>query len=570
MSIGGFDTSFYLSGASSEGVAAFTLTGSAPTYATDHSSAVDSALVLASGSYLTVSGAANLPSSWFGTSFTAGAWVNCAAPTNANALSAVLELGAAGDAQGAASASALALVVGDVAPRANSGVVTTLAGGGSSTGTSAGFADGSGTSALFSSPWGLAVASSGVTYVADNANNRIRAITPAGAVTTLAGGGSSTGTAAGFADDTGTSALFSSPQGLAVLASGVVLVADAGNKRIRQITPAGVVTTLCGSASGTTAADGIGTNAVFLSLSGVAVVPVSNVLVVTDGNKVRLVSAGDSAPNSGVVTTLAGGSSAGTADGTGTSAAFSSPSGIAVVPLSVAAGGGYYILVCDTGNSAIRKVTYPGGVVTTLAGDGSRGHADGTGTSARFGDVAFIASSGSAPSGVVVVSDSSTASSYLRVVTPGGIVTTLAGAAASQAYADATGTSAAFNFPTGVAVNPLTGALVVADSVNNRIRLVALPAVLPACDSTWHHVALTYANGGAPYSLSAFVDGALVFASATTISVGTRFSTGASLRIGYSGDLSTNGGSLYAGSVGDLRIYANALTAAQVATLAAS
>ena len=256
----------------------------------------------------------------------------------------------------------------------------------------------------------------------------------------------------------------------------------------------------------------------------------------------------------------------------GTSAIFGTTlSGLAVVPFVPVSGGavGYYILVCDTSNFAIRKVTYPDGVVTTLAGSGSVGHTDGMGLGASFRNVYSIAvlpSSGSAPSGIVVVSDSSATAltSYLRVITPSGVVTTLAGAAAS--VADATGTSAAFSsLLHGVAVNPLTGALVVADSVNTRIRLVTLPAALPACDSTWHHVALTYSDGGAPYSLSAFVDGALVFASSPKIAIPSTTST---LRIGWSGD--TSGGSLYTGSVSDLRIYTSALTAAQVATLAAS
>ena len=105
-------------------------------------------------------------------------------------------------------------------------MVSTLAGSGTS-----GFADGTGTAAQFANPTGVAVDSSGTVYVADSSNNRIRKITPAGVVTTLAASGTY-----GFADGTGTAAQFANPTGVAVDSSGTVYVADAYNKRIRKIT----------------------------------------------------------------------------------------------------------------------------------------------------------------------------------------------------------------------------------------------------------------------------------------------------------------------------------------------
>jgi sugar lactone lactonase YvrE len=138
------------------------------------------------------------------------------------------------------------------------GVVTTLAGSGTAT-----FADGVGTSASFYYPWSVAVDANGTVYVAGS--NRIRKITSAGVVTTLAGSGSYA-----FADGTGASASFYSPEGVAVDAFGAVYVADSNNGRIRKISSQGVVTTLAGSGNWDFA-DGTGASASFYSPSGVAV-----------------------------------------------------------------------------------------------------------------------------------------------------------------------------------------------------------------------------------------------------------------------------------------------------------
>jgi sugar lactone lactonase YvrE len=95
---------------------------------------------------------------------------------------------------------------------------------------SPGYGEGSGTAARFSAPQGIAVDSNGIVYVADTGNNRIRKITPAGAVTSLAGT-----TSPGYAEGSGTAARFYAPQGIAVDSNGTVYVADALNNRIRKI-----------------------------------------------------------------------------------------------------------------------------------------------------------------------------------------------------------------------------------------------------------------------------------------------------------------------------------------------
>jgi DNA-binding beta-propeller fold protein YncE len=257
------------------------------------------------------------------------------------------------------------------------GVVSTVAGG------AAGFTDGPGSAARFSTPSGLAIGVDGTVYVADTGNHAIRRVSPEGVVTTLAGDG-----VPGHRDGAGAQARFNGPLGVAVHPDGRVLVADTYNDRIRVIAPDGAVSTLAGDTS-PGLLDGPAAEARFDTPSGVAVDLLGHVLVADTGNDV--IRAIDPA---GVVSTRTGpfeaglgrpiglavsaageiyitdergrivevaadgsarvlaGSSAGFRDGTGHEARFRRPAGVAVA-------GPEHLVVADAGNALIRVLAAP-------------------------------------------------------------------------------------------------------------------------------------------------------------------------------------------------------------------
>ncbi len=241
-----------------------------------------------------------------------------------------------------------------------SGEVSTFAG------SSQGSTDGPRASARFSAPGGMAMGANGVLYIADTNNSRIRAIDlSTGLVSTLAG------STKGFLDGIGSAAQFNLPFAVAVGASGLVYVADTYNHRIRVIDPAsGAVTTIAGGTFGFD--DGTGAAAKFRYAGGLAVGTDGNVYVADTYNyRIRRI-----VPSTGVVTTLAGSGSPGFRDAVGGVAKLWYPIGVAV-----ARDGTLY--VADTRNDRIRAIDIATGGVTTLAGSTS-GFAEGSGTSALF------------------------------------------------------------------------------------------------------------------------------------------------------------------------------------------
>jgi sugar lactone lactonase YvrE len=321
-------------------------------------------------------------------------------------------------------------------------VVSTMAGSGS-----AGSADGIGSAASFNYPTGVAVNAGGTeVYIADLENHTIRKISASGVVTTLAGSGT-----AGSADGTGTAASFHWPYQLALDASGNVYVSDYKNQKIRKITPAGVVTTLAGSGTAGSA-DGTGAAAQFNFPAGLAVEPGGTVYV-SDylSHTIRKITP------AGVVTTLAGSGSIGNADGIGTAASFCYPVGMAV--------NGGTLYVADSCNNTIRKVDTTTGLVSTWVGSGSASSNDGNGTAASISSPHALSMDAS---GNLYASD--WAGQKIRQISPAGEVTTLAGTGAVGS-SDGTCTAATFSHPTGVAVDA-NGTVYVADYGNHKIRKI--------------------------------------------------------------------------------------------------
>jgi len=255
--------------------------------------------------------------------------------------------------------------------------------------------------ASFSSPIGVALGLNGTLYIGDYYNNRIRMVSTDGMVSTVAGSGW-----LGMSDGAGTNAMFNGPGGIAVDSAGVIYVADYQNQRIRKISTGGVVSTFAGS------------------------------------------------------------SSAGWNDGTGSIARFYYPQGVALDALgNVYVADSYNNNPSTSGlNCNIRKIS-SGGLVTTIAGSGYVGFADGLGRLASFNRPFGLAVD---LQGTIYVAD--TLNNIIRKISSAGMVSTLCGSR-NASWADGTGASSSFWWPTGVAVDA-SGALFVGDANNNRIRKI--------------------------------------------------------------------------------------------------
>ncbi|CAJ0811128.1 Virginiamycin B lyase [Ralstonia flaminis] len=290
--------------------------------------------------------------------------------------------------------------------------------------------------AQFDGPLGMTIDGSGNLFVSDGANARIRKITPTGVVSTFAGSGTHA-----EKDGAGTAASFVVPVGITADSAGNLYVADIG-QTIRKITPAGVVTTLAGPGPS------------FSTPNGIAVDTAGNVYVVDSGTNLLL-----KITPAGVVATLAGSGANSSLDGTGTAASFNSPQGLAI-------DGNGTLYVAEGQGCHIRKVT-SAGVVTTLAGSGVCAHTDGTGTAAAFNQPKFLVVDGN---GNIYVTENK--GQTIRKVTAAGVVTTLAGSpVGTNGSVDGLGINAQFDYPAGITMDS-NGNLYVADNNGSLIRMI--------------------------------------------------------------------------------------------------
>ncbi|MEP7364398.1 MAG: hypothetical protein ABI972_14180 [Acidobacteriota bacterium] len=266
-----------------------------------------------------------------------------------------------------------------------------------------------------------------------------------------------------------TAASIQSPNGVAVDAAGNVYISDFGNKRIRKVAPDGVITTYAGN--GTIGFSGDGGPAVNAQLfvitstnQGLAVDAAGNLYIADpDNSRIRKVTPG------GTISTYAGmgPSLFGGDGGPATSAGLS-------LPGSVALDGAGNLYIADQRNSRIRKVT-PGGIISTVAGDGSLQYS-GDGGPATSAGVPLPVSVASDAAGNFYFTDLS--SQRIRKVDTSGIVTTFAGNGTAGFGGDGGPAAAAMIFnPKGMSLDA-AGNLYFADSANNRIRKVDTNGVI--------------------------------------------------------------------------------------------
>lgn len=306
--------------------------------------------------------------------------------------------------------------------------------------------NGTGTSATFHLPTGITT--DGVNlYVADNNNHVIRQINIISkAVTTIAGSG-----LAGSSNGTGTSATFGSPFGITTDGTNLY-VTELVNHDIRQINIISkAVTTIAGSGLAGSS-NGTGTSATFDSPFGITTDGTNLYVADSKNNVIRQINIISKA-----VTTIAGSGTAALLNGIGTGASFNSPFGITT--------DGINLYVADTNNNVIRQINIVSKEVTTIAGSGTAGSLNGTGTSATFRLPYGITTDGTN----LYVADSEN-HIIRKIVIASGAVTTLAGSGTIGSVNNPTGTSATFNLPTGVTSDGF--GLFVTDAHNHMIRKI--------------------------------------------------------------------------------------------------
>lgn len=315
--------------------------------------------------------------------------------------------------------------------------VSSIAGG------SQGFKDGKGHMVEFSKPSGVAFDREGNIIVADRDNNKIRKITLEGEVSTIAG------STRGFKDGNINEAEFTSPSSVVIDSKGNIIVADRDNHKIRKITVEGVLSTIAGSEKGFE--DGEKNRAKFASPTGIALDSRGNIIVADQGNhKIRKITP------EGMVSTIAG-SRKGFKDGDVNEAEFCYPRGVAIDSKG-------NIIVADTDNNSIRKITLEGMVSTITGRESTRGAIDGDVNKAQFYHPSAVVIDSR---GDIIVMDA--ANYKLRKITSKGMVSTIAGT--THGLKDGEAKAAKFDTVYGIAIDSGDN-IIVAATRNSRVRTV--------------------------------------------------------------------------------------------------
>lgn len=367
----------------------------------------------------------------------------------------------------------VALLALGCAPTAHAADLTTFAG----TGVASFSGDGGPAgAATLNGARGLGLAADGAILVADTGNHRIRRIAPDGTITSVGGIGT-----AGATGDGGpaTLAQLNAPRDVAPTADGGYLIADAGNHRIRKVSPTGTISTVAGSGVASSTGDGSPAPLASINVPG-AIDPTADggfLIAETTGNRIRRVDAG------GTISTVAGtGTAASGGDGGPASlATVSGPQGVASL-----ADGGY--LIADTGGHRIRRVT-AAGTISTVAGSGTICATPFTGLCGDNGPAANALLN--APAAVTPATDGAgfwiadTTTNRLRFVSADGIITTSTGSgtactpATARCGDDGAGGGAALSAPRDALPLP-DGSVLVADSGIHRLRKLHAPPTGPA------------------------------------------------------------------------------------------